>query len=53
MSNGLIQKMKNFDSCTDQEKLVGSMIDEMKVRSGLVFNRQTDRLVGFVNLGVN
>ena len=40
-----------LDSYTDQEKLVGLMMDEMKVKSGLVFSKRTDRLVGFVNLG--
>jgi len=54
VSNELIQRMKSdmqFDSCPDQEKLVGLMMDEMKVKSGLVFSKRTDRLVGFVNLG--
>jgi hypothetical protein len=54
VSNELIQRMKSsmkFDSCADQEKIVGLMMDEMKVKSGLVFSKRRDRLVGFVNLG--
>ncbi len=50
----MIDRLKrdmNFDSCTSPEKLIGIMMDEMKVKSGLVFNRRTDRIVGFVNLG--
>ena len=27
------------------------MMDEMKIRSGLVFNKYNDKIVGFVNLG--
>ena len=54
VSNEVIQRMisdMKLDSCTDQEKLVGLMMDETKVKSGLVFSKRTDRLVGFVNLG--
>ena len=40
-----------FDSCDSAEKIVGIMLDEMKVKSGLVFNKRTDKLVGFVDLG--
>jgi len=45
----LIERMKcdiKFESCEDQEKFVGVMMDEMKVKSGLVFSKRTDRLVG-------
>ena len=31
--------------------MVSVMLDEMKIKSGLVFNRHTGKIVGFVNLG--
>lgn len=54
VSQDMIQRMKkdmDFDSITSPEKIVGVMLDEMKVKSGLVFNRRSGRLVGFVDLG--
>ena len=39
-----------FESCSDAEKLVGIMMDKMKVKSGLVFSKRTDRIVGLSNL---
>lgn len=53
LSCTLIDRLKcemKYDTCTAPEKLVGIMMDEMKIKSGLVFNRRTDRIVGFVNL---
>lgn len=54
VSYSLIERMKkemHFERCESTEKIVGIMLDEMKIRSGLVFNRRSDRIVGFVNLG--
>ena len=46
-----MERLKNFEKFDDSEKIVSIMMDEMRVRSGLVFNRYSGRLVGFVNLG--
>ena len=46
VSSGMICKMKKemeFEKCSEPEKIVGVMLDEMKLRSGLVFNRRTGR----------
>ena len=54
LSCTLIERMKRdmkFESCTASEKLVGIMMDEVKIKSGLVFNKKTDKIVGFVDLG--
>ena len=54
ISSEMIVRLKDdmkFDSCDSAEKIVGIMLDEMKVKSGLVFNKRTDKLVGFVDLG--
>jgi len=42
-----MKKEMTSDTCL----MVGILLDEMKVKSGLVFNRHTGRMVGFVNLG--
>lgn len=54
VSHSLIERLKkdmNFDSCAPPEKLVSIMLDEMKIKSELVFNRSSGRIIGFVNLG--
>ena len=54
VSREMIARLKEdmkFDSCDSSEKIVGVMLDEMKVKNGLVFNKKTDKLVGFVDLG--
>lgn len=51
---GMIERLKkdmNFETCAESEKLVSIMMDEMKIRSGLVFNQRSGKIVGFVNLG--
>ena len=40
-----------FEQCSPSYKKVTIMMDEMKIKSGLVFNKSTKRLVDFVNLG--
>ena len=50
----VIERLKNdmnFSTCSDSQKMVSVMLDEMKIKSGLVFNRHTGKIVGFVNLG--
>ena len=54
VSREMIERLKEnmkYDSCDSSEKIVGVMLDEMKVKNGLVFNKKTDKLVGFVDLG--
>ena len=54
VSHEMISRMKkdmNFQTCTAPEKMVSIMLDEMKLKSGLVFNQREGRMVGFVNLG--
>ena len=46
-----LKRDMDFENSTDAHKMVGVMFDEMKVKSGLVFNKQSGRLVGFVDLG--
>ena len=41
----------NFSNCTVVQKKVALLIDEMKVKSGLVFSKSSGCLVGFVDLG--
>lgn len=50
----LIERLKEdmkFDTCDDSEKLISIMFDEMKIKSGLVFNKVSGRMAGFVDLG--
>lgn len=54
VSHPMIGKMKadmRFDDSSAPDRIVGILCDEMKVKSGLVFNKQSGRLVGFVDLG--
>ena len=51
---GMIQQMKNcleFESMRTYEKQFALAMDEMKIRSGLVFKKDTGELTGFCNLG--
>ena len=41
----------DFEHCSPSYKKVIVLMGEMKVKSGLVFNKSTRRLIGFVNLG--
>lgn len=54
VSYSVTDRMKedmDFESgTTDAEKMIGILLDEMKVKSGLVFNKPSGRLVGFANL---
>lgn len=50
----MIDRLKedmDFKASTTAQKMIGIMLDEMKVKSGLVFNKQSGKLVGFINLG--
>lgn len=54
VSNEMIKRLKNdmkFDECSPSMKKVGILLDEMKIKSGLVFNKKLGKLVGFVDLG--
>ena len=54
VSHPMISMMKNsmnFEASSAADRMVGILCDEMKVKSGLVFNKQSGRLVGFVDLG--
>ena len=44
-------KAAKLEICPDWHKLVVLLIDEMHIREGLVYNKHTGRMVGFVNLG--
>ena len=45
--------MSEVDSLSlpENRKYVGIIIDEMKVKEGLVFNKYTGEVIGFTNLG--
>ena len=54
MSKEVVKRLKedmNFDQCSSSQKKVTVLMDEMKIKSGLVVNTSTGKLVGFVNLG--
>ena len=54
MSKEVVKRLKedmNFDQCSSSQKKVTVLMDEMKIKSGLVFNKSTGKLFGFVNLG--
>ena len=46
-----LMKAAKLEICPDWHKLVVLLIDEMHIREGLVYNKHTGRMVGFVNLG--
>lgn len=40
VSQELIERMKReFNGSTDAQKIIGVMLDEMKIKSGLVFDK--------------
>ena len=47
----MMKNSMNFEVSSAADRMVGILCDEMKVKSGLVFNKQSGRLVGFVDLG--
>ena len=50
----VIQQLKKaigFDEMEESKKHFALSMDEMKIRSGLVFKRETGELTGFCNLG--
>jgi len=53
-SSAIIQRLKedmDYENCTQTQKKICLLIDEMKVKSRLVFSKTSGRLVGFVDLG--
>ena len=40
-----------MDTLKDYEKHVCIIADEMKIKEGLVFNKNTNEMIGFTNLG--
>jgi len=53
-SSAIIQRLKedmDYENCTPTQKKVCLLIDEMKLKSRLVFSKTSGRLVGFVDLG--
>ena len=46
-----LKKLIRFANMKDFEKQFALSMDEMKVRSGLVFKKDTGELTGFCNLG--
>lgn len=54
VSQSLIERMKKdlgFDGSSTAVRMIGVIMDEMKIKSGLVFERNMGKLVGFVDLG--
>ena len=42
----------NFSTCSDSQKIVSVMLDEMEDEEwSIVFNQHTGKIAGFVNLG--
>lgn len=53
-SSAIIQRLKedmDYENCTPTQKKICLLIDEMKLKSRLVFSKTSGRLVGFVDLG--
>ena len=46
-----LQKEIESPSLPDSRKYVGIIIDEMKIKEGIVYNKYTGALIGFTNLG--
>ena len=46
-----LMQAADIGKCSDWQKLVVILMDEMYIREGLVYNKQTGELVGFVDLG--
>ena len=54
MKSSIVHRLKddiNFEKCTPSEQKVSLIINEVKVKSGLVFTKSTGQLVGFIDLG--
>ena len=43
--------LKEIDSYSDLQQNVGLIFDEIKIKSGLVYSRQTNQIVGFCDMG--
>ena len=41
----------NIDKCEEQVKYIFLLLDEMYIREDLVYDKNTDMIIGFVNLG--
>ena len=53
ISSSVMKRLKNdinYEGSGENYK-VGILMDEMKIKSGLVFNKKLGKIVGFVNLG--
>ena len=46
----LVQQVK-FNEIDEFEKNVSMILDEMKIKSGVVFSKTTEQLVGFCEMG--
>lgn len=46
-----LMQAASLATCEDWQKLVILILDEMHIREGLVFEKHTGRMIGFVNLG--
>ena len=46
-----LMEAANIKSCPEYEKNVFLILDEMHVKEGLVFNKNTGMMIGFTNLG--
>ena len=52
-SSAVIERMKkdmDFNHLSPSQRKIGLLMDEMKIKSGLVFNKSSGRLVGFIEL---
>ena len=46
----LFHEMK-VDTLAEWQKFVGIIFDEIKIKEGIVYNKHTSEIVGFINLG--
>lgn len=46
-----LMQAADIGKCSDWQKLVVILMDEMYIREGLVYKKQTGELVGFVDNG--
>ena len=54
VNGDVVKRLKEdmkFEQCSPSYKKVTVSMDEMKIKSSLVFNKSTNGLIGFVNLG--
>ena len=47
----MLRNAANVDICSEREKYVVFLIDEMHVREDLVFDRYSGSIIGYSNLG--